>query len=164
MMRRKTRVCALQILYQMDVANEWDSLGSDLEASLQHACARYWASFEAVDNEAQAAALALVRGIVEVLPALDAALAAVSHHWKIGRMALVDRNILRLGAYEILYCPAIARSVSINEAIEMAKQFGGNDAGAFINGILDQLGERAAPTVSVTCAVPARGGSGQAAG
>lgn len=144
-MRRKGRVCALQILYQMDSAKALEE-AFDSEASVQRsiiddAMARYWASFDAVESEDKIFAERLVRGVARDLRNLDQALAKVSHHWRVDRMDKVDRNLLRLSAYEILHCEDIPRAASINEAIELAKRFSGQESASFINGILDQLGK-----------------------
>lgn len=137
-MRRKGRVCALQILYQMDLAKDLDaaSVSSD---DAHAAIRRYWGSFEAVGAEDEEFAERLVLGVVAELAAIDTALAAASHHWRVARMGKVDRNLLRVAAYEMLFCTDIPRAVSINEAIEIAKRYSGNEAAAFTNGILDQL-------------------------
>ncbi len=83
----------------------------------------------------------LVRGTVAEVDALDAAIQAVSTHWKISRMACVDRNILRMAAYELYHVPEVPKRVTMNEAIEIAKRYGAEDSWAFINGILDKLAE-----------------------
>ena len=83
----------------------------------------------------------LVRGTVAEVDALDAAIQAVSTHWKISRMACVDRNILRMAAYELFHVPEVPKRVTMNEAIEIAKRYGAEDSWAFINGILDKLAE-----------------------
>ncbi len=136
-MRRRGRECALQMLYQLDV-------GKDLETpsgpAIEQAMADFWKSFEAVDGEDREFAERLVRGVAKERQALDAELAKVSQHWRVDRMDKVDKNLLRLAAYEILHCPDIPRAASINEAIEIAKRFSGRDSAAFVNGILDQLG------------------------
>ena len=72
---------------------------------------------------------------------IDASLADISEHWAVSRMPLVDRNILRLAVYEILYVDDIPDSVSINEAVEMAKSYGGEDSSKFVNGVLGRLAE-----------------------
>lgn len=137
-MRRKGRVCALQILYQMDLAKNLDAeTVSDADARL--AIRRYWGSFERVGQEDEAFAERLVHGVVRELNAIDDALADASHHWRVARMGKVDRNLLRVAAYEMLFCQDIPRAVSINEAIEIAKRYNSSEAAAFINGILDQL-------------------------
>ena len=106
-------------------------------------CDTYWENFDPVDPADQQFAERLVHGAAGQIAELDAALATASHHWKVTRMDKVDRNLLRLGAYEILRCADIPRSASINEAIEIAKRFCGNDSAKFINGVLDQLHKEA---------------------
>ncbi len=83
--------------------------------------------------------LELVKGIIPVIPDIDTLIERFSENWKIGRMACVDRNIIRIAAYEILFREDIPTKVSINEAIEIGKKFGTEDSGAFINGILDSI-------------------------
>jgi N utilization substance protein B len=142
-MRRRGRVCALQILYQMDLNRLFERNGRPLPppsvAAVDQALQLYWENFDPVDPADQAFAERLVHGAAREIAELDAALAGASHHWKVTRMDKVDRNLLRLGAYEILRCADIPRSASINEAIEIAKRFSGNDSAKFINGVLDQL-------------------------
>ncbi len=70
---------------------------------------------------------------------MDALIRHFSEHWRLERMGAVDRNLLRLAAYELLYQHKIPPKVVINEAIEMAKRYGTEDSGAFVNGILDQV-------------------------
>ena len=101
---------------------------------------RYWEAFEVVTPEEQAFAERLALGVAADETALDQAIGQVSLNWKMSRMDKVDRNLIRLAAYEILRCPDIPRSVSINEALEIARRYGGGDSVPFINGILDQLG------------------------
>jgi N utilization substance protein B len=126
------------MLYQLDLAQDLGREPFDPEA-VRTAMGRYWQSFDAVGPEDEAFAERLVMGVARELKEMDAALAEVSHHWKVARMGRVDRNVLRLAAYEMLRCPDIPRAASINEAIEIAKRFSNNEAAAFINGILDQL-------------------------
>ena len=75
---------------------------------------------------------------------LDRIIADASEHWRVGRMAKVDLNVLRIGAFELLHCPETPKNVSINEAIELAKRFAGEDSGTFVNGVLDQVASLAA--------------------
>jgi N utilization substance protein B len=135
-MRRHGRECALQILYQMDMQSLLTSVD---EASRLKAIADFWGSFDKVGPDDRRFATRLVNGVIQALEDLDKAIEGVSHRWKMGRMAQVDRNLLRMAAYEILYCPDIPKSATINEAIEVAKRFSGQDSFAFINGILDKL-------------------------
>ncbi|HDS16284.1 MAG TPA: transcription antitermination factor NusB [Proteobacteria bacterium] len=81
----------------------------------------------------------LVNGVMEKLSQLDAEIEKHSLHWKIGRMSSIDRNILRLAIYELLFLDEIPPKVSINEAIEIAKVYGDKNSPSFINGILDQI-------------------------
>lgn len=82
-----------------------------------------------------------VRGVWERLGEIDALIGDAAEHWRVGRMTLVDRNILRLGAYELALGSDIPFAVAINEAVELGKRFGAEESGAFINGILDRVSE-----------------------
>lgn len=85
-------------------------------------------------------AIRLYKGVLEHKTALDEMIAACSAHWKLNRMALVDLNILRVGAFELLHCQEeIPAAVAIDEAVELAKVFGSQDSASFVNGILDQV-------------------------
>jgi len=81
----------------------------------------------------------LVRGVLDNLASIDATLGEYSTNWKVPRMALVDRNVLRLAAFELIHIKDIPPRVTLNEAIEVAKRYGSKDSGAFINGILDRI-------------------------
>jgi len=81
----------------------------------------------------------LVLGCWKHREELDSRIAVVAENWEIHRMAVIDRNILRMATYEILHCPDIPPKVSINEAIELAKRFSTADSGAFVNGVLDRI-------------------------
>jgi len=82
-----------------------------------------------------------VRGVWEHREEVDARIRAAAENWRLERMAMVDRNILRLGAYEILHGRDIPFAVAINEAVDLAKRFGAEESGAFVNGILDRISE-----------------------
>jgi len=82
-----------------------------------------------------------VRGVWERLGEIDVLIGEAAEHWRVGRMTLVDRNILRLGAYELSLGSDIPFAVAINEAVELGKRFGAEESGAFINGILDRISE-----------------------
>jgi transcription antitermination protein NusB len=137
-MRRRGRECALQVLYQMDVGKDLDTEPG--RARIEEILRAFWQSFEEVDEEERVFAERLVRGVVSDLTALDQAIANVSQNWRVARMGKVDRNLIRLAAYEILRCPDIPRVASINEAVEIAKRFSGHESAAFVNGVLDQIG------------------------
>ena len=81
----------------------------------------------------------IVRGVIDKLKEIDGRIEECSEHWRIDRIAVVDRNVLRIAAYELLYRPQIPYRVVIDEAIEVAKTFGTVDSGAFVNGLLDEL-------------------------
>jgi N utilization substance protein B len=126
--RTKARERALQALYQIDVAAE----------GIDDALARFWRSFEPVEREVMELAEALVRGVAAHRRAVDDAIEQVSTHWRLDRMAKVDRNVLRLAAYELLETDVPVKVV-INEAIELGKKYGSESTGAFVNGVLDKI-------------------------
>jgi N utilization substance protein B len=120
----------------------------------EQAMSDFWSSFrfendvlgEAVDSfdeeisgDVRDFAEKLVRGVVENLEDIDAAIETAASNWSLQRMARVDLALLRLGAYELLYCADVPTSVSINEAIEIGKRFGTKETPAFTNGILDKI-------------------------
>jgi N utilization substance protein B len=82
-------------------------------------------------------ALALVRGVISHLPEIDAQVAQQAEHWRLERMAAVDRNILRLALYELMFTPDTPPAVVIDEAVELAKRYGSEHSGPFVNGLLD---------------------------
>ena len=127
--RTKARERAVQALYQIDVA------ATDLDEALS----RFWKSFEPVEREVMQVAEELVRGVARHRRELDAAIEAVSQNWRLDRMARVDRNVLRLAAFELLHQGDVPVKVVINEAIELGKKFGSESSGAFINGVLDRV-------------------------
>ena len=127
--RRKAREVALQFLYQLDLHDAPDP--SPYEAE-------FW-SRHPVDDEARAFADALVRGTKQNQSKIDALIGQFTEHWDLERMAVVDRNILRVAIYELLWQPDVPPKVAINEAIEIAKKFGTRESGRFINGILDRV-------------------------
>ena len=83
--------------------------------------------------------LQLVKGVLDAQPQIDTLIERYSKNWKVQRMACVDRNVLRVAIFEMLFCPDIPPKVSINEAIDVAKKFGTEESGAFINGIVDRI-------------------------
>jgi N utilization substance protein B len=139
-MRRRARECALQILYQLDMTEPAEDGAIDFER-VDAAVRAYWASFEPVSDEERNFAERIARGVASEIDAIDSEISAVSQNWRLSRMERVDRNLLRLAAYEILRCPDIPKAATINEAVEIAKRFSGREAAAFINGVLDKLGE-----------------------
>jgi transcription antitermination protein NusB len=128
--RRKARVCALQMLFQFDVTKPridelaqmyWDSFGEE---------------FGEVDEEF---ANRLALGTISHIESIDELIKQRAENWRISRMAIVDRNILRLAIYEFLYEEDTPKTVIINEALEIARRFSTFEATQFINGILDAI-------------------------
>jgi len=128
--RRKARECALQMLFAADVA----------EMPPDEVVRSYWAELgeSDLDETARAFATRLATGTLSNLAMLDERIRSRAEHWRISRMAVVDRNILRLAVYEFLYEPT-PRTVAINEALEIARRFSTYEATQFINGILDAI-------------------------
>lgn len=129
--RTRARECALQMLYQ------WDAT----RATPEQLALAYW-KIRTTTDETRARAEALLRGTLERLPEIDEALAATARHWRLDRMAAVDRSILRLAAYELLAEPHTPFPVVIDEAVELAKRFGEADSASFVNGVLDAVRRR----------------------
>ena len=129
--RTRAREVALQFLYQLDLR------GDDLLEE-----AKSFIRGEERDAETARFALRLVQGTFEHKEAIDKAIQAVAQNWNISRMAVVDRNVLRLATYELLHCDDIPPKVAINEAIELGKRYSTQNSGAFINGILDKIMNR----------------------
>ncbi len=127
MRRRRAREVALQVLFQEDLNPRVDVRSSDefLQRRVR-------------TSEALAFARDLVAGVRRHRPQLDAAIEKAAENWSLARMAATDRNVLRLGAYEILFSDTPA-AVVINEAVELARRYGAAQSGQFVNGILDRL-------------------------
>jgi len=126
--RRKSRELAMQALFCMDtLKNESDELLEGLSGMLELApdINRFY--------------MTLIKGVIDNKSQLDQLIEQFSSNWKISRMGCVDRNILRIAAFEILYCHDIPPKVSINEAVDIGKLYGTEESGSFINGILDGI-------------------------
>ncbi|MDY6987167.1 MAG: transcription antitermination factor NusB [Thermodesulfobacteriota bacterium] len=126
--RRRSRELAMQVLFQME-AN-----GDDSRESIELFCEHFQ-----VPKKAKPFFLRLVEGVKACQDEIDRLIEHYSDNWKIARMSGVDRNLLRLAVYELLYCEDIPPRVSINEAIDIGKKFGTEHSSAFINGILDSI-------------------------
>ncbi len=134
--RHEGRVAAMQVLYQLDTTGDFE----DVEGVV----ARFFSNFEEEQGQTvRDFASELCAGVVEYLEPIDDALDAASTRWRLSRMSRVDRSVLRLAAYEVLYCPEVPNRVVINEALEVGKRFGSEDSRAFINGVLEGLRARA---------------------
>jgi len=128
--RTRARERALQALYQIDVA----------AAGIEEALAAFWKSFEPTEREVQVLAEQLVRGVATDRRMVDELIEGVSTNWRLDRMAKVDRNVLRLAAWELVKGDAPVK-VIINEAIELGKRYGSESTGAFVNGVLDKVAQ-----------------------
>ena len=137
-MRRKARECALQLIYQLDMQGILAD-GRVEPREVDEPIRAFWASFDAVTKDEQAFAERIVEGVLKQLPEIDEAIEVASKRWKLARMEQVDRSVLRMAAYELLWCKDVPRAAVINEAIEIARKFSNNDASSFINGLLDQI-------------------------
>jgi N utilization substance protein B len=125
--RSRARIVAFQVLYQ-------DDLNSRMSPSVGEEFVRRRLKAEDLADLARA----LIAGVRRSRPELDAAIAEAAENWSLSRMAATDRNVLRLGAFEILYSDTPVR-VAIDEAVELAKHFGAAQSGPFVNGILDRI-------------------------
>jgi transcription antitermination protein NusB len=130
--RRTARERALQALYQLELS----------EASAQDALETAWAAEDNAgrEPESQSFALDIVNGVRGHLEEIDNLIQAHSHNWRIDRMSRIDRNVLRVGVWELKYRQDIPKKVSINESVELGKKFGTEESSAFINGLLDRIG------------------------
>ncbi len=126
--RRRSREMAVQVLYQIDMAQ------GDVAEALRTFCEHFEAPESIRDF-----AIELVNGADKHLAEIDGLISRFSEHWRLERMPIVDRNILRLAVFELMYRPDIPSKVSINEAVDLGKKFGSEDSGSFINGILDRI-------------------------
>lgn len=124
--RRKIREEALQVLYQLDTNQALTPSNA-----LRH--------FETIGSGSDAFLKQSVLGVVSNLEKIDESIRTASQHWRTDRMARVDKNLLRLGVYELEFCDDIPATVTINEMIELAKQYGSEHSAAFVNGILDKI-------------------------
>jgi N utilization substance protein B len=126
--RRKSREFALQVLYQLNITKQ--------EAIT--ALTRFQEHFSP-NKEADEFLKRLVLGVLEHCQEFDRLIEQYSENWHLDRINMVDRNILRMALFELLYCEEIPPKVTINEAIDLGKRYGSEDSGSFINGILDRI-------------------------
>lgn len=126
--RRKSRELALQALYQGELA------GPNGHLDFQEFCAHFQ-----VNKKATPYAKKLLDGVLEKGAAIDKLISNHAENWRLERMSVIDRNILRLAVYEVHYQDDVPASVAINEAVEIAKRYSTDDSGSFINGILDAM-------------------------
>jgi N utilization substance protein B len=128
--RRQARELAMQALFYMDMQ---DNASLPM---LESFCDNFHPP-----KKAHSFFLTLVNGVLETKGEIDALIERFSKNWEIQRMSCVDRNVMRIAVYEMLYCQDIPPKVSINEAVDVGKKFGTEESGAFINGIMDSIRE-----------------------
>ena len=126
--RTKAREHALQILYQLDVTR----------AQVQQVLQDFWTVHPA-PSDVRSFASQVVQGTMQHADEINQLIIQHADNWDIARMAIVDRNILRMGAYELLYMEEVPPKVCLNEAVELAKRFGDEESSKFVNGILDTI-------------------------
>ena len=127
--RRQARECALKMLYALDIAK--DEPKKVIET--------FWSTTDPMDQEVRSFANSLVLGVSIKRSDIDSILSKHTANWQLGRMAVIDRNILRFATYELVYLDDVPPKVSINEAIDIAKKYGDNESGKFVNGVLDKI-------------------------
>ena len=129
--RTKAREYVLQMLYQVDITrgNWQEILSSFWESSEQ----------ENISAELKDFSAELLGGVIEHVQEIDKKISKYAENWQLERMAFVDRNIMRLGCFELLFRADIPPKVAINEAVELAKKYSGLESGKFVNAILDQI-------------------------
>lgn len=128
MSRRLARETALQVMFQVEVTR------IDSTEAIDYTCEEF-----KVPEPSREFVRRLVNGTLANLAEIDRAIQSVAKDWMLERMAKVDRNILRLAGFELLFCPDIPGNVSVNEAIELTKVYSGEESGKFVNGILGAL-------------------------
>jgi N utilization substance protein B len=154
--RRKAREIALQVLYELDVlkidTQEAVDLFWDHFTAAEEALEPFWDYFRkpkdakkhvskvfGAPQDARPFSTLLIEGTWRHRRQIDKQISDCSEHWSISRMSKVDRSILRMAVYELLYCDDIPPKVTLNEAIDLGKAYGSENSGSFINGILDAL-------------------------
>ncbi len=126
--RTSGREAALQMLFALETSGD----------PIDRVLAAYWRETPG-DPEGRDYADAVARGVAGELALVDEAVRKASTNWRLERMARVDRNVLRLGAWELLHSQAVPRAVILDEAVELAKRFGSEESSAFVNGVLDRI-------------------------
>jgi N utilization substance protein B len=128
--RSSGREAALQMIFALEAG------GGSADRAIMH----YW-RLTPGDPEGRAYADTIVRGVASELDAVDEVIKKASTNWRLERMARVDRNVLRLGAWELMRSTEVPRAVILDEAVELAKRFGSEESSSFVNGVLDRVAE-----------------------
>ncbi len=133
-LRRKAREAALQFLFQEDFSFEAQSVNDDLADRFEQFCTLYQ-----VNRKARAYTLELLMGTKQHCEKIDSLIRQCAKNWRLERIAVADRNLLRIGVCEMLYSDDVPDQVAINEAVEIAKRYGSEESPSFVNGILDAV-------------------------
>jgi len=128
--RTSGRLSGLQMLFSVEVS------GNDAESTIRN----YWREFDG-DPEGRFYADEILRGVTSSLAEVDETIRRASTNWRLERMTRVDRNLLRLATWELLFCKELPRAVILDEAVELAKRFGTEESSSFVNGVLDRVAE-----------------------
>ncbi len=136
--RRQAREHALKLLFQIEFTSQGAGESPLPESGLPKILPAYWDEND-VSEEIRQFTEELCAGALKNLAQIDASLESHSTNWKLSRMASVDRNLLRLATFELLFEKEIPASVTINEALEISKKYGNEESASFINGILDKI-------------------------
>lgn len=127
--RSQAREFALKILYQAEITRR----------EVKIAASNFWKQIDSVDEIILKFSNRITDGVQDYSEEIDTKITKYATNWQLKRMAIIDKNVLRLGVYELLYASDIPPKVTINEAIELAKKYGDEDSGKFVNGILDKI-------------------------
>ena len=130
--RSQAREAALKALYQIDLRP--DLTENEVDEVLRADCAKH--------EDTLTFARELVEGTRKHLADIDREVESTAHNWNLKRMAVIDRNVIRMGTFELLHRPDVPPAVAINEAVVMAKKYSTKDSGSFVNGILDKIHQR----------------------
>ena len=132
--RRKAREAALQFLFQDDFLSTGGTQNGEFTNRFNQFCTLYQ-----ISHKARPYALELLNGIRDKQQELDTLIGQNAVNWRLERIAVTDRNLLRVGVYEMIYADDVPHQVAINEAVEIAKRFGSSESPGFINGVLDAV-------------------------
>ncbi len=137
-MRKRTRAreLALQILYQYDIRKD------DIDMLINDYLNKDFISERKLNDSIKDFTVTLIKGTIANSERIDSIVSAYAENWRLERMAVIDRNIMRMATYELLYIEEIPPKVSINEAVDLAKKYGDVDSGKFVNGILDKISKK----------------------
>jgi len=127
--RTQSREYALKILYQSELTRREIHLAAE----------KFWSEIESIDEHVRSFSDRLTNGVEENIQTIDEKISEHATNWQLKRMAVIDRNILRIGVFELVYADDIPPKVTINEAVELAKKYGDLESSKFVNGILDKI-------------------------